>query len=556
MGLVQNNGTFRDQLAQSGLLSSEQLSALDDDSEAGPPASRSLIARRLVTRGQLTQFQADRLLEGRARGFFFDDYKILDVLGVGGMGCVYHAQDRRTGEIVALKVLSERLKQDQGMTARFQQEAHVGLRLNHPHVVRTLHLGLAGGLPYMIMEFVEGASLLELLLRHKRLPWQQACEFARQAALGLEHLHQLSIIHRDIKPQNLLVDKLGVVRILDFGLAMMADGEAGEEFSMAMIFGHECVGTAEYSAPEQTEDSLSADARSDVYSLGCTLFVALTGRVPFTRSQATAEQRKSPPSVRNFAPEIPEEVAAIVARMLASNPADRFQSAAAVADALVPFSEPSPASFNFAAILAERKHHAQERFLQLSRSATGMANSTAHPGAISSVVDPTLSKRTTREQSVTGSDDSEEGPVTEPSVPKLGVLTWRNRNREIPLYGTQFTLGRKDVCDLQVADIAVSSLHCQLQFDGTYWWVVDQGSRNGTLVNGERVSRQLLRTGDEVVIGNQQQFRLVYEHPVIARSGSVHGSRHSRAFLIGLAATTTALLLAATLWWFFSGGGH
>ncbi|OYW12881.1 MAG: hypothetical protein B7Z55_17785, partial [Planctomycetales bacterium 12-60-4] len=333
------------------------------------PSTRSLspedAAHVLVKRGYVSQYQAERLLEGRSRGYFYDRYKIVDLLGVGGMGTVFQAEDTTTRDIVALKVLSDQLKRDNGMRARFLQEAHIGLKLKHPHIVRTHEMGSAGGLPYMIMELVRGPSLLEILLRVRRVSWGAACEFGRQTALGLEYAHQQGYIHRDVKPQNLLVDSACQIHLLDFGLGMTREGETGDEFSMAMIFGHQSVGTAEYAAPEQTKDSLSADARSDIYSLGATLFTAMTGTTPFqaetTAAMLEAHHTQRLRSVREYVRSIPVEVADTIARMMARNPDERFRSAAEVAEALAPWSKTVPVEFDFDTILAERKLQARER---------------------------------------------------------------------------------------------------------------------------------------------------------------------------------------------------
>ena len=331
-------------------------------------------------------------MEGRSRGFFFDNYRVLDLLGAGGMGWVYRAADINTEEVVAMKVLLDRLKEDRGMLARFQQEARAGLLLDHPNIVRTRATSCAGGMMYMILDFVEGPSLLEILLQRRRLRWSLACDFARQAALGLHHAHLRGLVHRDVKPQNLLVDRNGHVKLLDFGLAMMREGEGGDEFSMAMIFGHECIGTPAFMAPEQAVDSLTADSRSDVYGLGCTLFAALTGDTPFPfrnpHDVVKAHQTQMPRSVCEYEPKIPRAVADIVARMLAKNPDDRFQSAAAVADALVPWSKPAGIEFDFAEILAERTRNANERVAELHKSRpmpSGSASSTTRLTKLSSV---------------------------------------------------------------------------------------------------------------------------------------------------------------------------
>lgn len=548
--------SFRDHLAESGLLDAGQLAALERDPRVTEQTTDAGLASLLVSSGLLTRFQADRLLEGRSRGFFFDQYRILDVLGVGGMGCVYQAQDTTTGEPVALKVLAERLKHDRGMYARFQQEARVGLLLKHPHIIRTQYLGTAGGLPYMTMELIEGANLLELLQKHHCLPWGQACEFARQAALALEYLHRRGIVHRDVKPQNLLIDRRGHVRLLDFGLAMLREGEAGDEFSMAMIFGHESVGTEEFSAPEQSADSLTADPRSDVYSLGATLFLALTCRSHRARPKTPGGQPGPLRSVRDFVPTIPQEVAEIVARMLAPDPDDRFPSAVAAAEALSRWARPAPASFDFASILAQRKLDAQRRLASSRVSTTGLAGSTAVPALGSSVALGPAARRvtsfTTPQIGPDGERPASDGP------PVLGTLIWRNRNQSIPLMARSVVIGRREDCDLTVAEAAVSSRHCELQFDGTFWWVRDLVSRNGTQVNGQPVTFRALRDGDELMIGNQQQFRISYQLPSSASAGD------SRAFAAppspwpSLQPILISLLLLGGLllagWWFLLAG--
>lgn len=537
--------SFREHLAESGLLTAGQFAALDRDSSIAEQTSDEGLARLLVSRKLLTRFQADRLLEGRSRGFFFDQYQILDVLGVGGMGCVYQARDTTTGEPVALKVLSERLKNDQGMFARFQQEARVGLLLKHPNIIRTHHLGIAGGLPYMTMELVEGANLLELLQKHHCLPWGQACEFIRQAALALDYIHRRGVVHRDVKPQNLLIDRKGHVRLLDFGLAMVREGDAGDEFSMAMIFGHESVGTEDFSAPEQTADSLASDPRSDVYSLGATLFLALTCRSHRPRSRNSEGRIPASRTVRDLVPTIPQEVSDVVAKMLAADPADRYPTAVAAAEALSQWARPAIAAFDFPTILAQRKRDAERRLARLAddRASTNqLAGSTARPALGSSVAQAQPPRRTA---------DQDSGGNDGAALPLLGTLIWRNRNQTIPLTATSLIVGRKDDCDLCVPEAAVSGHQCELQFDGTFWWVRDLGSRNGTQVNGEDVSYRALRNGDELTIGNQQLFRISYSLPSTASfpepAPRSTGGWRSFATFCGIA-LIVALVLAAA-WW-------
>jgi serine/threonine-protein kinase len=571
---------FWNQLAQSGLLSPTQLAEAERVCAKVGASTELQTARCLVKRGLLTSYQADRLLEGRSRGFFYDQYKIIDILGVGGMGWVYQAEDTATGQVVALKVLQDQLKHDQGLHARFVQEARVGLKLHHPNIVRTDLLGSAGGLPYMVMEFVHGPSLLELMQRRGALPWPQACEFARQAALGLDYAHHIGLVHRDVKPQNLLVDETGRVKLLDFGLSMLREGETGDEFSMAMIFGHESVGTVEFSSPEQAADSLSVDARSDIYSLGGTLFMALTTRVPFEAKSAGEMLRmhktEPPRSVRELVPDIPEGVAAIVTRMLAKRPEDRYATAADVAQALAVFAQPGPVSFDFQKILAIRKKQAQQKLAQLSKSRTSaLASSTTRPGRVSSVASantvpmPSSSKSGVRSGSSPALADASpmgSSPATVPAgerkdagprrtgqpIESTARLTSLDTNRSYLLQQDQIVVGRRDDADLPLREPTVSSRHCELRFDGFHWWVTDLGSRNGTLVNGAPVSQQQLRIGDVIQIGSLLRFRL--DDP--SREPPPTKSSAASQRLV-LAVTTAVVVIAvATLaaWWIYGRG--
>ncbi|MDX1965850.1 MAG: protein kinase [Planctomycetaceae bacterium] len=544
---------------ESALLAPEVLADIRRD-----PATRSLaprdVARVLVQRRLLSRFQADRLLEGRSRGFFFDNYKIVDMLGVGGMGTVYQAQHTVSGDVVALKVLGDRLKRDDGMRARFLQEARIGLRLQHPQIVRTYELGSAGGLPYMIMELVRGPSLLEILLRVHRVPWAAACEFARQAALGLEYAHRQGFIHRDVKPQNLLIDDACRVRLLDFGLAMSREGESGDEFSMAMIFGHQSVGTAEYASPEQMHDSLAADARSDVYSLGATLFTALTGTTPFqadtTAEMLQAHHTQRLRSVREYTRSIPAEVADIVAKMMARNPRERFQSAADAAAALAPWSKTVPVEFDFDMILAERKQHARERQAQLSQesqpAAPGIGGSTARPAQGSSVaqapaVRSTSSKVSLRKVDAAGIPTDAATPSRPPAdVETLGTLTSLQSGESFALTQDRLLIGRGAECQLQVDDAAVSSRHCELRFDGYRWWLNDLHSRNGTSVNGVAVRQHELQSGDEISVGSRAKFRIGYGAESRPQQRSLRA-----AWIVAAAMIAGASLLAGviTFWW-------
>jgi len=344
--------------------------------------SPEVVARALVEDGYLTQYQADRLLDGNARGLVVDGYKILEILGSGGMGWVYIAEDLETKWRVALKVLPESSRQEAGSLARFQLEAQAGMRLKHPNIVHTYAIHQAEGIyglsHYVVMELVRGVNLFELLLMKKKLDIGQACDIIMQTAEGLAYSHEQGLIHRDVKPENLLVCTDGTVKILDFGLAMV--DEHDEEFSMAMIFGQNRLGTADYISPEQYIDSYQIDARADIYSLGCTFYFALTGKVPFpfksSGQKLKGHLKKRPTPVQQLRPDVPKRVAAIVNKLMAKHPDNRIQTAADVVRYLKPYAERQTMSINFRSVLNARTAQAKKR--QANEPAKARPASTNH----------------------------------------------------------------------------------------------------------------------------------------------------------------------------------
>lgn len=326
------------------------------------------VARRLLTEGVLTQFQADRLLQGNFRGLMLDGYRVLEVLGAGGMGWVYVAEEVQTRWRVAVKVLPEHCRHDPGVLARFRLEAEAGMRLAHPNILKTFSIhrthDLVGEINYVVMELVRGVSLLELvILKRGRVAWQQACDVIVQTAAGLQHAHEKGLIHRDVKPENLLISSDGTVKILDFGLAMVDEKE--QEFSMAMIFGQNRLGTADYVSPEQAVDSYQIDERADIYSLGCTLYFALTGRLPFPFKTAgeklRAHRTQRPKAIEEIRTDVPERVIRICAKMMAKRLENRIPNASEVIRYLKPYAQRQNVEFDFAKILAGRVDQAEKR---------------------------------------------------------------------------------------------------------------------------------------------------------------------------------------------------
>ncbi|MBI3861206.1 MAG: protein kinase, partial [Planctomycetia bacterium] len=334
--------SFFEALTQSRLLTERQLADLKAD--VGASAAGRLpqdLAAQLTERKIITRWQAEMLLAGQT-AFFLGKYKLLDELGRGGMGTVLKAEQVPLGRIVALKVMDDKLLRDKTAVARFHREIRAAAALAHPNVVTAFDADQAQNTHFLVMEFVEGESLDALIKREGRLAPAEACEYIRQAALGLQHAHELGMAHRDIKPANLLLTRTGdgksLVKILDLGLARFTSEsrEEGELTSTGQV-----MGTPDYIAPEQARNTKSADIRSDIYSLGCTLFRLLAGKVPFDGDNViekiTARLMDDAPALRTLRPDAPSALDAVVARMLTRDPGARFQTPAEVAAALAPF---------------------------------------------------------------------------------------------------------------------------------------------------------------------------------------------------------------------------
>jgi serine/threonine protein kinase len=274
-------------------------------------------------------------------------YRVLRLLGRGGMGAVYLAEHLFMSRQVALKVVNTSLMDSPAALERFRQEVRAAAQLSHPNIVAAFDADHVGDLHFLVMEYIEGVNLAEHLARVGPLPVAQACQAVEQAALGLQHAHDKGMVHRDIKPHNLMLAKGGVVKILDFGLARFAR-EHAPPGQPALTGTGVVMGTADYIAPEQTRSSRGIDIRADIYGLGCTLYHLLSGRVPFPDGTLVDKMVRhcldAPEPLRSLRPEVPPELAAVVDKMMAKDPAQRYQTPAEVAAALHPFggSRPQP----------------------------------------------------------------------------------------------------------------------------------------------------------------------------------------------------------------------
>lgn len=319
-------------IAESGVLASETLH--DFLPPKASPQDAEELTRELLRTRLLTKFQAEQLWQGRGKSLVLGNYLLLEKIGQGGMGAVFKAEHRRMRRTVALKVLPPKLMKDAAAAARFQREAVAAARLNHPNIVAAFDADQANGIHFLVMEFVEGSDLAAVVKKNGPLPVAHAVNYILQAARGLAAAHAEGIVHRDIKPANLLLETKGTVKILDMGLARIE----GNTTDQAELTGTGAVmGTVDYMAPEQAVSTKHADARADIYSVGCTLFYLLTGKATYDGDSLIAKMlahRDQPiPRLQSLRPDVPDQVEAVFRKMVAKNLEDRYQTmAAAIAD--------------------------------------------------------------------------------------------------------------------------------------------------------------------------------------------------------------------------------
>ncbi|QJW95678.1 serine/threonine-protein kinase [Frigoriglobus tundricola] len=310
--------------------------------------------RFLVTRRALTEYQAALVQRGRADGFFLGEYKILDQIGKGQMGGVYKAA-HTSGQMVALKILPASKARNSHILGRFQREARLLTQFDHPNVVRAYQVGESGSINYIVMEYLEGETLNEVLERRTRLPLGEAARLMRQALDGLQHLYEKRMVHRDVKPSNMMLTPEpakgkpdttweATVKILDIGLGRELFDEDVSEAQIDTQLTQEgsVLGTPDYLAPEQAKDARTADIRADIYSIGCVLYHCLTGRPPFNETNIMAQMLKHAtqrpvPVAAATGTDVPAAFQAVLDRFLAKRADDRYRTPAEAAAALAPF---------------------------------------------------------------------------------------------------------------------------------------------------------------------------------------------------------------------------
>jgi eukaryotic-like serine/threonine-protein kinase len=346
---------FIDLVRRSQLLSEARLDEVLTRHRLGGtlPSSVDQIANLLVRDGLITFFQAKQLKLGRYKRFkIAEKYQLLELIGAGGMGAVYLCEHTLMRRLVALKVLPVEKLADPSNEDRFYREARAIAALDHPNIVRAYDIDQYEKLHFLVMEYVDGTSLQEIVARYvlekKSFDPIRAAHYIAQAAIGMQHGHELGMVHRDIKPGNLLLDRTGLIKVLDMGLARFFNKQ---QDSVTEKYDDRCVlGTADYLAPEQAVSNL-VDIRADIYALGGTFYFMLTGQTPFPDGTITAKlvahQTREPRSVDTIRADVPAAMLTVLRKMMAKEPADRYQTPIEVAEALaewadVPVTPPPP----------------------------------------------------------------------------------------------------------------------------------------------------------------------------------------------------------------------
>jgi serine/threonine-protein kinase len=354
--------SLTDTLRKYPILAASQLDEVKNTLAGQFPEPQALL-QELRKRGWLTKFQAKQLLVGRGPQLVFGSYLVLDPLGGGGMGQVFRVRHMAMGRIVALKVLRKELVADEAAIGRFFREVEVISQLDHPNLVHAYDADVLNSIYFLALEYIDGVDLEKMVTEGGPLPIVQACDYIRQAALGLQYAHEKGLVHRDIKPANLLVAQAksgdsrvisltktgttrigaapwGVVKILDMGLARISQPPADSKTrNLTTLAGNQVMlGTPDYMAPEQAIDFHRADIRADVYSLGCSFFFLLAGKPPFHGGSAPMKlirhQQADPPPIEQMRPEVPPELATVVMKMLVKKLPDRYQTPGEIAEVL------------------------------------------------------------------------------------------------------------------------------------------------------------------------------------------------------------------------------
>ena len=334
---------FLDLARKSGLLPDGRLDdVIDRHRHAGTlPQSIDAFSSVLVREGLLTYFQSKQLKLGRYKRFTIGSkYRLLELIGAGGMGAVYLCEHTLMRRLVALKVLPVEKLEDKSNLERFYREARAVAALDHPNIVRAYDIDQYEKLHFLVMEYVDGTSLQEVVARHGPMDPIRAAHYIAQSAVGMQHGHELGMVHRDIKPGNLLLERTGVIKILDMGLARFFNKT---QDNVTEKYDDKCIlGTADYLAPEQAVSS-TVDIRADIYSLGGTFYFLLTGQTPFPEgtiaAKLVAHQTRAPKPVEAYRRDVPPGLLDVLRKMLEKDADDRYQEPIEAAEALAEWAD-------------------------------------------------------------------------------------------------------------------------------------------------------------------------------------------------------------------------
>ncbi len=363
----------------------EQLRAENDGQI---PTDLEKLQAFFVERNLLTNWHCEKLRNGKYKGFFLSKYRLLKHLGTGGMSSVYLGEHIVMNRKVAIKVLPRSRVNDPSYLARFHLEAQTAALLDHPNIVRAFDIDNEEKTHYIVMEYVPGSDLRQVVREHGAVPFEAAADYIAQAADGLQHAHDTGIVHRDIKPANLLLDDRGVIKILDMGLARL---KSDQNVASPIPQEESILGTADYLAPEQADNCHKVDHRVDIYGLGCSLYFLLTGHPPFpdgSMAQRVAKHRSvMPEEIRKSRPNCPPALQRICEKMIAKKPEERYAEAREVASELRSWLEsrgkeptlademPGSAVLSVAAQAAAHREHAEHSPSRDRHSSSSSSNS-------------------------------------------------------------------------------------------------------------------------------------------------------------------------------------
>ena len=327
-------------ILRSGVMDRDQLQAALRDAGPEQRQDAEALANHLVTSGKLSRFQAGKLVQGMSVGLVLGPFQVLAPIGKGGMSTVYLARDVRSHLLVALKVLPpKRAREEERVLTRFRREMEMCQRVAHPHLAWAYEVGVCQGVYYIAMEYIPGRSLYRLVNDEGPLQVSRAARLFAEVASALEHAHNQGLIHRDMKPSNIIITPHDHAKVLDLGLALV-EGEAPGALEVVGGRGY-VVGTLDYIAPEQAENPTAVDPRSDIYSLGCTLYFALTGQPPFPGGTALEKiqrhRSEEPVAIPQLNPNVPPGFIGLVRKMMSRNPEQRFANAAEIEEKLRPW---------------------------------------------------------------------------------------------------------------------------------------------------------------------------------------------------------------------------